>query len=161
MPDCPRHSPRTRGAADAAGPRRDAPRLATVADIDGMHRVRLAVRENRLSDPGRITAADYRAALETLGRGWVIEAQGQIVAFAIAYASGSLWALFVDPAHEGRGHGRALHAAMVEWLWSLGLRRLWLTTAPGSRAEGFYSRLGWQACGRVDGDLRMELPREA
>ena len=79
MPDCPRHSPRTRGAADAAGPRRDAPRLATVADIDGMHRVRLAVRENRLSDPGRITAADYRAALETLGRGWVIEAQGEIV----------------------------------------------------------------------------------
>lgn len=161
MPDCPRHSPRTRGAADAAGPRRDAPRLATVADIDGMHRVRLAVRENRLSDPTRITAADYRAALDSLGRGWVIEAQGGIVAFAVAYASGSVWALFVDPAHEGRGHGRALHAAMVEWLWSLGLRRLWLTTAPGSRAAGFYRRLGWQACGVEGSDLRMTLARTA
>ena len=136
-------------------------RRATVDDIDAMHRVRLAVRENRLSDPGRITAADYRAALDALGRGWVVEAEGAIVAFAVGCASGNIWALFVDPAHEGHGHGRALHAAMVDWLWSLGLRRLWLTTAPGSRAAGFYRRLGWQACGRIDGDLRMELPREA
>lgn len=134
-------------------------RPATTDDIAGMHRVRLAVRENRLSHPDRITAADYRAALDSLGRGWVIEAQGEIVAFAIAYASGSVWALFVDPAHEGRGHGRALHAAMVDWLWSRGLAQLTLTTAPGSRAEGFYRRLGWQACGVEGSDLRMTLER--
>jgi len=30
-------------------------RLASVADIDAMHEVRLAVRENRLSDPQRIS----------------------------------------------------------------------------------------------------------
>lgn len=134
-------------------------RIAGCDDIAGMHRVRLAVRENRLSHPDRITAADYRAALDSLGRGWVIEAQGEIVAFAIAYASGSVWALFVDPAHEGRGHGRALHAAMVDWLWSRGLAQLTLTTAPGSRAEGFYRRLGWQACGVEGSDLRMTLER--
>ena len=37
-----------------------------------MHRVRLAVRENVLSDPNRITASDYLAALDELGRTWVV-----------------------------------------------------------------------------------------
>jgi GNAT superfamily N-acetyltransferase len=136
------------------------PRLATKDDIAGMHRVRIAVRENRLSDPGRITPDDYRAAIEVRGRGWVIETEGEIVAFAVAYANGNIWALFVDPAHEGRGHGHALHARMTEWLWSLGLQRLWLSTAPRSRAEGFYRSLGWQPLGVADGgDVRFELAR--
>src|SRR5262245_2411594 len=118
-------------------------RIATRSDIPGMHHVRLAVRENTLSTPGRITEADYIAALENLGRGWVIESDGVIVAFAIGYASGSIWALFVHPDHEGRGYGKAPHAAMVDWLWSLGLTRLWLTTDPGTRAERFYFSCGW------------------
>ena len=106
-------------------------RLANRADIPGMHRVRLAVRENRLSDPARITEADYIAAMEDLGRTWVIEAGGEVVAFASGYATGSVWALFVHPDHEGRGYGKALHATMIDWLWSLGHARLWLTTSPG------------------------------
>jgi GNAT superfamily N-acetyltransferase len=134
-------------------------RQATIDDIAGMHHVRVAVRENRLSDPGRITPSDYAAAIESLGRGWVAEVDGEIVAFAVGYASGNIWALFVHPDHEGRGHGRALHAQMVDWLWSLGLGRLWLTTAPGSRAEGFYRSLGWHPQGNAGGDVRMGLTR--
>lgn len=42
-------------------------REANKADIPAMHRVRLAVRENALSDPTRITESDYLAALDTLG----------------------------------------------------------------------------------------------
>lgn len=49
-------------------------RPATQGDIPGMQRVRLAVRENVLSDPTRITVADYRAALADLGRTWVVVA---------------------------------------------------------------------------------------
>lgn len=42
-------------------------------------------------------------SLETTGRGWVIELDGVIVAFAIGNAlTGSIWALFVDPPHRGR-----------------------------------------------------------
>jgi len=37
-----------------------------------MHRVRLGVRENALSDPNRITGCDYLAVLGELGRTWVV-----------------------------------------------------------------------------------------
>lgn len=125
-----------------------------------MHRVRLAVRENTLSDPNRITEADYVAGIEQSGRTWVVEAQGEIVAFATGYESGSIWALFVHPDHEGRGHGTALHSAVVGWLWSLGHGHIWLTTGPGTRAERFYVSRGWRPCGAASGgDIRLALHR--
>jgi GNAT superfamily N-acetyltransferase len=133
-------------------------RQATRPDIPAMQRVRLAVRENTLSDPTRITDDDYIAALESLGRTWVVEADGVITAFATGYRAGSVWALFVHPDHEGRGYGKALHSTMVDWLWSLGHTRLWLTTSPGTRAERFYISQGWRPCGIVPGgELRLEL----
>jgi GNAT superfamily N-acetyltransferase len=135
-------------------------RRADRADIPAMQRIRLAVRENALSNPGRITEADYVDALDALGRTWVSEANGEIAGFACGYRSGNLWALFVDPGHEGRGHGAALHDAVVDWMWSLGLDRLWLTTAPGTRAERFYLARGWQARGTTtSGDVRLEMLR--
>lgn len=133
-------------------------RQATQSDIPAMQRVRLAVRENALSDPARITETDYIAALQDLGRTWVVEADGEIAAFATAYRTGNIWALFVHPEHEGRGYGKLLHSTMIAWLWSLGHTRIWLTTDPGTRAERFYISQGWQPCGIVSGgELRLEL----
>ena len=135
-------------------------RLATAADIPAMHRVRVAVRENRLSDPSRITPSDYVAAMNELGCTWVIDVDGEVAAFGSGYHDGSVWALFVHPDHEGHGYGRALHATMLEWLWSLGHTKLWLTTAPGTRAERFYLAHGWRPCDvEPNGDLRLELHR--
>jgi GNAT superfamily N-acetyltransferase len=138
-------------------------RQATVADIAAMHRVRLAVRENVLTNPARVTEAHYLAAINERGRGWVIEAEGQILAFAFGdVTDGSIWALFVDPQHEGRGHGKRLQTVMLDWLWAQGLERLWLTTASGSRAEKFYAMTGWQSVGTTpDGDARFEMGRPA
>jgi GNAT superfamily N-acetyltransferase len=118
-------------------------RVATRADIPGIQRVRRAVRENRLVS--RVIGDDEVVdAIERTGRGWVVEDDGEIVGFSIGNGeTGNVWALFVDPAHEGRGHGRRLHDAMLAWLWSRGLGRLWLTTDRGTRAEGFYERAGW------------------
>jgi GNAT superfamily N-acetyltransferase len=125
-----------------------------------MHRVRLLARENALHNPALITESDYLMALNALGRGWVIEEDGEIVAFAIGYRSGSIWALFVHPGHEDRGYGTALHAVAVDWLWSLGHKRLWLGTGPGTRAERFYLSKGWGACSADKvGDIRPELVR--
>jgi GNAT superfamily N-acetyltransferase len=123
-----------------------------------MHRVRMAVRENRLTS-SVITEADYVAAIEEHGHGWVVEEAGQIVGFAVGDArDGNIWALFVHPGHERRGHGRRLHDAMVAWLRSRGLARLWLTTEPGTRAQRFYEAAGWQADGRTgEGQLRYTL----
>ena len=73
-------------------------RRATVADIEGMHKVRMSVNENRLSDPARIGAEDYRALLEGAGRGWVFEIEGAIVGFAIGdHDQRNIWTLFVAP----------------------------------------------------------------
>jgi GNAT superfamily N-acetyltransferase len=135
-------------------------RLATADDIPELHRIRMAVRENRLSDPTHITHDDYLAALEQTGRTWLLEEDGTVRAFGTGFRDGSIWALFVDPEHEGRGYGHALHEVVVDWLWSLGHERLWLTTGPDTRAARFYAAHGWVAVGAVDnGDLRIELSR--
>ena len=119
----------------------------------------MAVRENRLTS-SVITEADYVAAIEEHGRGWVVEDARKIVGFAVGDArDGNIWALFVHPDHERRGHGRRLHDAMVAWLRSRGLERLWLTTEAGTRAQRFYEAAGWQADGRTKGgSIRYILP---
>lgn len=137
-------------------------RPAVAADIPGMQHVRRVVRENRLVSMV-ITDEQVRAAIEETGRGWVVEADAAIVAFAVGNAGdGNIWALFVHPDHERRGHGRRLHDTMVAWLWSRGLERLWLTTAPGTRAQSFYEAAGWKRVAHADGrELRYELRRPA
>lgn len=134
-------------------------RQATREDIDGMHRVRLSVRENVLSSPTRVSPSDYRASIEETGRGWVVEHKGDVVAFAVGNATdGNIWALFVHPDYEGQGLGKRLHATLVAWLRDQGLRRLWLTTEEGSRASGFYTALGWRrSCVEPNGEVRFEL----
>ena len=108
-----------------------------------MHRVRLAVRENRLTTLA-IREEHYIPAIEATGRGWVIDKHGVVVAFAIGNSdTGNIWALFVHPDHEGQGHGRALQHVMVGWLFEQGLTRLYLTTEPGTRAQRFYENTGW------------------
>ncbi|HEU5133568.1 MAG TPA: GNAT family N-acetyltransferase [Steroidobacteraceae bacterium] len=135
-------------------------RQAVAADIPGIQRVRASVRENRLVSTV-ISDEDVRDAIERDGRGWVVELQHEIVAFAIGNAkSGNIWALFVHPDHERRGHGRRLHDAMLDWLWAQGLGRLWLTTEPDSRAQGFYEAAGWSLTGRTaSGELQFEMTR--
>ncbi len=132
-------------------------RDARVADVDALMRVRLAVRENRLSSPGRVTAQDCVVAITEIGRGWVAEVDGEIVGFAIGYLSGEVWALFVHPDHEGQGHGSALHAVLVDWLRDNAPGRAWLRTGTGTRAERFYREHGWVDCGvDASGERRFE-----
>ena len=135
-------------------------RQAVAADIPGIQHVRRVVRENRLVSIV-ISDEQVRAAIEDTGRGWVVEAGGEVVAFAIGNAGdGNIWALFVHPEHERRGHGRRLHDTMVAWLWESGLERLWLTTAPATRAQSFYEAAGWRQAPHADPrELRFELER--
>jgi GNAT superfamily N-acetyltransferase len=132
-------------------------RQAVTADIADIQRVRHSVRENRLVST-TISDEQVRRAIEETGRGWVIEAHGEIVAFAIGNATnGNIWALFVHPEHERRGYGRLLHDTMVGWLSSRGPERLWLTTEPGTRAQRFYAAAGWNCSGTTEGgELRYE-----
>jgi GNAT superfamily N-acetyltransferase len=105
-------------------------RQAIRNDLPDLLRVRHAVSEHRLF---LLTMPDDQVidALETTGRGWVIELDGVIVAFAIGDAlTGSISALFVDPPHRGYGYGRRLYDTVVDWLWSQGSDRVWLNAQP-------------------------------
>jgi len=134
-------------------------RQATRADVPGIWRVRYAVTENTLT-PGRISDHDVRREIEVSGRGWVVERDGEIIAFAIGnLLSGNIWALFVHPAAQGHGHGGRLHDAMLAWMLARGTATPWLTTGPETRACAFYERRGWRRVGLTeDGEARYEFP---
>ena len=119
-------------------------RQATCDDIPAMSQIRLAVRENVLSDPGRITVQMYQDYLEKLGRGWVAEVDGTLVAFSYAdRENASIWALFVQPGFEGYGLGKRLLKLAVDWLFELGHQSVELDTTPDTRADRFYVQQGW------------------
>jgi GNAT superfamily N-acetyltransferase len=133
-------------------------RAALPADIPRLAEIRVAVRENRLSDPGSITPADYGSYFAR-GHLWVAEECGAVLGFAALDAgAASVWALFVDPEAEGRGIGRLLLERLVAEARALNLPALCLSTEEGSRAERVYRAAGWTEAGRdPDGTLRMGL----
>jgi GNAT superfamily N-acetyltransferase len=133
-------------------------RIASSEDIGRMHEIRTAVHENRLSDPDRIRHEDYAKMLNDTGRGWVFEQEGILVGFGIADGMcRNIWALFVAPGFERQGIGRALLETMTAWLFAQTNAPVWFTTAPGTRAEGFYRAAGWRETGRENGEIRFEL----
>ena len=128
-------------------------RKSAVADIPQMTRIRLAVTENVLHDPTQITPQMYADFLEKDGRGWVALVDGDVVAFSYAnWIDGSIWALFVDPRFEGQGLGKQLLSLATDWLFSLGFRRVTLSTGTHTRAAQFYIRLGWRLASSSAGD---------
>ena len=136
-------------------------RAACADDVPAMHRIRCRVRENRLSDPAKVTEASYRPYVEA-GDAWVAEAGSDIVGFAaLDLASATVWALFVAPEAEGMGVGRALQDAMLDRARRKRVKRLSLLTARGSRAETFYLRTAWERAGRGDQEeVRLERTTE-
>ncbi|HEY0489261.1 MAG TPA: GNAT family N-acetyltransferase [Telluria sp.] len=135
-------------------------RIACASDIPAMSAIRLAVQENRLRDPGRVTSQMYADYLDVLGRGWVCERDGAIAGFAYADRdAGSIWALFIDPAHEGFGIGRQLLALATGYLFDHGHAKVVLTTGPGTRADRFYTAQGWQRSHR-SGDAEASFVLE-
>jgi len=109
-----------------------------------------------------VKEADYEHYLKYKGKGWVCEAEEQLVGFClIDLVDKNVWALFVDPPFEGQGIGRQLHFLMMDWYFKNETATIWLGTGPGTRAEAFYLKAGWKACGLMDnGELRFEMDYE-
>ncbi|MBK8969795.1 MAG: GNAT family N-acetyltransferase [Saprospiraceae bacterium] len=137
-------------------------REARLSDIPQIQIVRHAVKENVLSNPALVTDADCARYITERGRGWVCEVDGLVVGFAIAdLVDHNIWALFVQPEHEARGIGKALHDTMLDWYFTQTHETVWLGTAPGTRAEAFYRQAGWTAVGTVGkGEVKFEMPFE-
>lgn len=134
-------------------------REATRSDVLGLVAVRGAVKENILTS--KIPHERIVAGLEVRGKGWVAEHEGKIVGFSMADREESMiWALFMLPEWERQGLGTMLLERAVAWLWREGCATIWLSTEPGSRAEGFYAHLGWTRAGMTDkGEVRFEIQR--
>lgn len=134
-------------------------RPATLPDIPQLQRIRNAVQENRLSDPGLVKDSDYVDYLTTRGRGWVHTEGDAITGFAIVdMHDHNIWALFVDPAFEGKSIGRQLHDAMLNWYFQQTRETVWLSTAFNTRAERFYRKAGWIETGlHGTKEIRFEM----
>jgi len=136
---------------------------ATKNDIPAMHRVRMSVQENVLSNPNLVTEKDYLEMLEDIGKGWVCFDENELAGFAIVdLKKRNIWALFVSPNFENQGVGKKLQQIMLDWSFAQkDIENLWLSTSPGTRADQFYQKTGWQKTGlTASGEIRFEMSRE-
>ncbi len=123
-------------------------REAFVDDIPQMAKVRLAVKENVLSNPDLVPHKDYVEFITQRGKGWVCEIDKKVVGFSVVdMKDHNIWALFIEPKFEKKGIGRKLHNMMLDWYFQQTKTKVWLSTEPKSRAETFYSKSGWKAAG--------------
>lgn len=134
-------------------------RPAESRDIPQIMEVRLAVKENILSDPSLITAEDYATFMQERGKGWVCEREGKILGFAnVDMVDHNVWALFIRPEAAQQGIGKRLHQIMMDAYFAETQETIWLGTDPGTRAATFYKKQGWTQTGvRDNGELRFEM----
>ncbi|MCD6049534.1 MAG: GCN5-related N-acetyltransferase [Verrucomicrobia bacterium] len=125
-------------------------REITQTDVPALFPIRAATRENPLSRTELqalgITEASVTTMLSTTHRGWLCEANGEPIGFAMGDGkTGELWVIAVLPVYEGQGIGSRLLDLVETWLWSLGWQELWLWTSsdPTKRAFTFYHHHGW------------------
>ena len=114
-------------------------REATIHDIENYMIVRMAVKENILSNPALVTFEDNVDYLTKYGKGWVCEIDDRIVGFSIVgLVQQNIWALFVLPEYEGKGIGKKLHDMMLNWYFKQTSAKVWLGTTPNTKAEVRY-----------------------
>jgi GNAT superfamily N-acetyltransferase len=67
-------------------------------------------------------------------------------------------ALFIEPSFKRQGIGRKLHDMMGDWYFSQTKNKVWLGTAPDTRAEAFYKKAGWRPSGiHGRGEIKFEM----
>lgn len=123
-------------------------REAQVNDIAQIQLVRNAVKENVLSNPLLVSDADCEEFMTKRGKGWICESEHEVIGFSIVdLKQNNIWALFVHPDYEAKGIGKKLHDIMLQWYFDQTNEMVWLGTAPGTRAEKFYAKAGWNRAG--------------
>jgi GNAT superfamily N-acetyltransferase len=130
-------------------------RRATESDRGRISEIRFSVKENILRDRTRVTHEMVTWFMENPGI-WLWDEDGKVLGFSAADTrDGSIFALFIDPAHEGQGIGRALFAKALDCLREAGHSTGHLTTQPGSRADRFYQKAGWKVIGTSERGERI------
>lgn len=134
-------------------------RIAEHSDIKQMQVVRHLVKENTLSNPDLVPDKDVAYYISEKGKGWVCEVNGQVVGFSIIdLLEKSVWALFVNPDFAEKGVGKELHRLMLHWYFQQTEDKVFLGTAPNTRAARFYALQGWTQTGSYpNGELKFEM----
>ncbi len=133
----------------------DGPHRATDRDITLLNRVFSEAFTERYRKDGmlgvrvpHLNPAIWKFAIADAGEGAMVwrDDGGAIVAFNIVHRSGIegwMGPLVVQPDHQGRGIGKTIVTAGVEWLKSQGAKVIGLETMPRTMDNvGFYSQLG-------------------
>jgi ribosomal protein S18 acetylase RimI-like enzyme len=138
-------------------------REAYAKDIPDIMHIRAAVRENKLSDPSKITKELVHEYLFNRGKGWVVEVDGHVAGFCIIDPGDAhVWALFVHPEFEGKGHGRQLFEKMITWYFDHFENDLRISTDPGTRAARFYTGMGCKKVGfSANGEIIFMITKES
>ncbi|WP_175952332.1 GNAT family N-acetyltransferase [Burkholderia sp. BCC0405] len=122
-------------------------RRMTERDIGAFYDVRFSVSENRIH-PHQVHLLNRNLLIEKIrqGGGWICESRDEVVGICLPVITEKpfITALFVRPSFHGAGIGRALLDRALTWLKEKGVAQVTLVTDPGSRADGFYQRLGWK-----------------
>jgi ribosomal protein S18 acetylase RimI-like enzyme len=125
-------------------------RETTEADVPDLFAVRVATHENRLTQEELssigITEDSVKERLNGSYKGWLCEAGGKVVGFAMGdKSSGEMWVIAVLPEYIGRGIGSSLLISVEIWLRASGCTRAWLTTDVDTKLKAytFYRRHGW------------------
>ena len=134
-------------------------REAKIEDIKQIQLVRNSVKENILSNPDLVTDKDCEEFIITRGKGWVCEVDHLVVGFSIVdLKENNIWALFLKPEFEKKGIGKKLHQLMLDWYFKNTKTNVWLGTEPGTRAELFYKKAGWEEIGmHGDDEIKLEM----
>lgn len=133
-------------------------REAILSDLEAIMDVRFSVKENVLSNPDLVTIADCEDFIFRRGKGWVCVVDGKVVGFSIVdLVENNIWALFVRPEFAQQGIGKQLHNLMLDWYFTQTQETVWLGTDPGTRAETFYRKSGWQHVGMYGNEYKFEM----
>lgn len=145
------------------------PLQAVAADVDALNRVFSDSFTDRYRRDGmsgmrvpHLNPLVWRYAIEDAGTGAMIwrDDKGALAAFNLVHHSGGegwMGPLAVRPDRQGRGEGRRIVEAGIEWLRREGATTIGLETMPRTVENiGFYSSLGF-----VPGHLTVTLVNEA
>lgn len=133
-------------------------REAIPSDLEAIMDVRFSVKENVLSNPDLVTIADCEDFIFRRGKGWVCVVDEKVVGFSIVdLVENNIWALFVRPEFAQQGIGKQLHNLMLDWYFTQTQKTVWLGTDPGTRAETFYRKSGWQHVGMYGNEYKFEM----
>lgn len=102
-----------------------------------------------LTRPWNDAGADFRRALATSGSTVLVARLGAALAGAVMVGDdghrGWVYYLGVDPAHRGKGLGRALMSAAEAWLRDRDCPKIMLMVRSDNlAAKGFYDALGYE-----------------